>query len=1303
MNIFDQIRKDISGIGQTAGRFIASPQVQRFNIPAQLNATRQIATPALQQGYKNYMNFARTQRPTTMPIISAAKTAGGEYWKNIQQTAEIARNRPVTPWNVAKTITAAANTGVTLPFRFLQQEVENTAAQTPLKYAKVKTPLGILSAPGALGFAATMAIPLGEAKATGAISKTLSKTRQFLANPEVDRLLTSEAGGLRLGVVKATNGLEIHPHDLAEMSDFTDYAVRKFTPGINKFVYEGNIREMAAHYGINPNQSNTKLATQFGRVLDKSNFGQVVNQLRATIGSEKGFAKIPGQATKGMEDAVKLARNTGSLDEFGASFNVNPRAVDQIEKSVREGKFKNWADFWSQVTGKELPKPKLPAFDTTRGYRSQKARMDIYQRANLPTQATKGVEGTQAEGLLKSNGFVSDIGQLTAKDKNWLNQQVKAGNLEKVQGDWRNGLTGGEQGYTYGSAHSIWRPTKVKGVEGVTQKAIVETKGKVQSPLLKVTSSKTPSTKVLPSQKATNLVPQVDTASLPNVITPRQARGGVEPPPLDFTQFKDKPVISLTRETLERNIEDVAKGQSPQVKKFIVDPVRSNETTRIEFLNATRNEIKTNVIDKLGIKPGTKEDALIQRFGEGKISLQQLQKETPKWQQVTEASQYFRGKYDQLLDQVNQVRSQFGYDPIPKRKDYFRHFQEIDSVIRQFGLILRKEELPTEISGLTSIFSPGKPFSTVELQRKGAKYTESAIKGMDNYLDTISGQIFHIDSVQRARGLEKYIRDAALADKAKLPNFVANLHEYGNLISGKKGSFDRAFEGILGRQIYGISNTLRTRTSANMIGANISSALTNFIPFSQSLATTGKQYAARGIFDAVLSPFSEFKSISGVKSGFLTRRFPSDPISLSKMQKAQGVAGWLFEAVDRFVAKSTVSMKYYENIAKGIQPQEAIKLADEYAGKVIADRSLGNLPNIFGQRSLGFITQFQVEINNVASFLVKDIPHMSEGNALKVASTLGQFTVYSYLYNSLFEKVTGRRPTLDPIYAGLTLLGKSEEGEGQPLPKRMYAAGRDISENLPFTGGIFGGRFPISAGIPDVPGLLKGETNLKKEVTKPLFYLAPPFGGGQLKKTLEGTLAYSKGVGESQTGRVQYPIAQTPQNLVRSTLFGRYATPEARQYFNTGQTPLGEKQSEVVKAATDKQAIYQGYINQRINNKIEDINKQMGEGKISQSQGLKQIEALQKQIKGGGEINQAPTNISPPKLKTKKAKKIKLAKAKKGKKIKAPKLTQKKAKLAKLKIKKTKLAKVKQYKSKVKGIKVAKLPEKVTYRLRATA
>jgi len=181
MSVWDELRNRITSNFSLAVRNPAQfgqgvkigiqQQAPRFNIPAQLNATRQIATPVLKKGYQNYVDFNNKFKPTTMPVISAAKTAGSEYLKNIQNTAQIARNRPVTPWNVAKTMGAATLTGFNLPFNFITKDVENRVERTPLKFARVKTPAGVLSASGVAGFGAVIAMPTGSPAKFAKIAK----------------------------------------------------------------------------------------------------------------------------------------------------------------------------------------------------------------------------------------------------------------------------------------------------------------------------------------------------------------------------------------------------------------------------------------------------------------------------------------------------------------------------------------------------------------------------------------------------------------------------------------------------------------------------------------------------------------------------------------------------------------------------------------------------------------------------------------------------------------------------------------------------------------------------------------------------------------------------------------------------------------------------------------------------------------------------------------------------------------------------------------------------------------------------
>ncbi len=645
---------------------------------------------------------------------------------------------------------------------------------------------------------------------------------------------------------------------------------------------------------------------------------------------------------------------------------------------------------------------------------------------------------------------------------------------------------------------------------------------------------------------------ELKTASERAKIIPPTVRGGITSPELDFTQWKDKSALTLSRETLERNLDSVAGKDAPKLQEFLTSPIRENETARIKYLNNVRSEAK-DVVKTLGIKVGSKEDALIQRFGEGNITLEELKKLTPKWENVERASQYFRAKYDELLDSINAARREFDYAPIPKRADYFRHFEELNFLGDQFGFLFDTNKLPTAISGLTEFFKPGKPFTTAELRRLGGAYTESAIKGMDNYLSSISKQLFHIDSVQRVRALEKYIREAGEVGQVTLPNFVANIREYGNLLSGKKAQFDRAFEGLLGRKFYDGMNWLKRKTGANMIAANIGSALTNFIPFTQSLATTAKSSALRGVLDTLTSPFQKsFFKVNGVESDFLIRRFPKEFIMPSTGQKISQIAGSLFNLIDRFTAHSIVAGKFYENLVKGMGEKEAMKLADSYAGKVLADRSIGQLPNLMSVRGLGFVTQFQTEINNVFSFITKDMPKLSGGSKAKLLSSITQFVVYSYLFNTAFEKVVGRRPTFDPIHFALVMSGLEEGDRGYEF--------QDMVGNLPLVGGFTGGRFPISAGVPNVPELLKGRANLGAELKKPAYFLLPPLGGLQAKKSIEGLNAYLNKKVMSQSGKTKlFSVQQSPENLLRGVFFGKNAFPEAERYYNRKTTTTNNR------------------------------------------------------------------------------------------------------------------------------------------------
>ena len=681
-------------------------------------------------------------------------------------------------------------------------------------------------------------------------------------------------------------------------------------------------------------------------------------------------------------------------------------------------------------------------------------------------------------------------------------------------------------------------------------------------------------------------------------------KGGIKVPfsDLDYTNWKDKDILLLNRETPLRNIEDVVGKDAPKIKEFFLNPITKATQDLENFVKVTKEGLEKNVINKLGIKPNSLEDSLIMKFGEGRMTKEELMVASPtKWQQIMEADQYFRTQYDDILNKVNETITKYGYDPILKRNDYYTHYQEIGNIFQQLGNITRSEQLPAWLNGLTADFKPGKQFFKFAQPRLGGDFTESAIGAFENYLYPASRQIFYTDSIQRGRALWNTLAEAIQKNEdlppTHLSDFMSWLNDRVNILSGKKSMMARGSEGLIGRKAYGVVNTITRQASANLVAGNVSAAMTNFIPLTQALATTEKKSFVKGLINAITNPLTEVNNftIDGVQSSFLRRRFPYKDLSQTLWESTRDKLGWLFYTVDKLTSNAVTAGKYFEGIAKGEAPEAAMKVADDYAARLIGDRSFGQMPTVFeNQGLLKIMTMFQLEVNNQLSFIFKDAAKAAgaEGNMAKSAAVLGEIALYSHLFNNLFEWSTGRRPAFDPIYIVLKGYDIWTNDEG-PANEKASKMAKVVLDNLPFVS-IFtgGGRIPVAAGIPTPQDI--ADSPLKAATKFGLTYL-PPAGGYQLYKSGEGMEAYIRGYTETPGGRVKYPIEKDFDNLLRSALFGQYSSPEANKYYESGETALGETQADNFKYLysqdPDKATEYYNriHLQRDINNKIQSL------------------------------------------------------------------------------------------------------------------
>lgn len=662
-----------------------------------------------------------------------------------------------------------------------------------------------------------------------------------------------------------------------------------------------------------------------------------------------------------------------------------------------------------------------------------------------------------------------------------------------------------------------------------------------------------------------------------------------------------------------------------KVNEATIEKTKHNEAERTRWLNSERNDIK-----ELGIKPRSKESAAVQKYGEKQYvnkygetveyGDKELMTEFPNvktQEKIKRASQMIRNKYDKYIDQINETLTALGYDEIPKRPDYMRHFQELGDIFSQTGVPfnlndMSAEDLPTDINGLTEFNKPGKNWFASAQKRYGNKTTYDAITGIDGYLEGASNLIFHTEDIQRYRALSGLIRDSFgktkgfenldnLSNKEalkriddiqnnKLSKYVAWLDEQANSLAGKKGAIDRGTERFLGRRGYTILNTLKKQVGSNMTGFNVRSAMTNFISSTIAASKTNKIAMVKGTISTIKNMFHNDGFIN--KSDFLTSRFGSDSLSPKLWDKISNAGQILMTGSDYFTSNQIVRSKYYEGLQKGMTESEAIKYADDFGARVMGDRSKGATAEAFNSKTLGLLTQFQLETNNQWQFMVHDTKMDYQKNSkinggLKAGATvlfqLGQLCAYSYFFNEFFEAVTGNRAAFDPIDILLKLLGWGDDDEDKTFEERMKEAGSELSDAIPFTS-LFGngGRMPISEALAPLGttfDYITGGKNsyggdvtledVKNDTLSTLPYYLLPTGYSQIKKTTKGLSMFSndkeiKG-SYSKSGRLRFPVKDTIGNRIKSGLFGEYASKEAREYFNQGRAPLTDKQQNMYK------------------------------------------------------------------------------------------------------------------------------------------
>ena len=672
----------------------------------------------------------------------------------------------------------------------------------------------------------------------------------------------------------------------------------------------------------------------------------------------------------------------------------------------------------------------------------------------------------------------------------------------------------------------------------------------------------------------------------------------------DISKGKDISSFDLSRTDPIRVNEKIFGAKvGDKINDATIRKTQANEASRIRFLNKERNEIK-----KLGIKAFSKESEAVQKYGEkqyindkgdiipyGDKELIQDFPDIITQQKIKKAAEVIRNKYDTYIDQINNVLVDMGYDAIKKRKDYMRHFQALNDVFSRFGVPLNAESLqsdslPTDINGLTDQFKPGKQYFASAMQRIGMRTAYDAITGIDGYLEGASNLIYHTEDIQRYRALSKFIRNTYGAehgfenvDKLTLPQqeqriqdiqsnklakYVSWLDEQANALANKKGKIDRGVEEVFGRKVYQVLETAKKQVGSNMVGFNIRSALTNFASVVQGASKTNKIAFLKGTISTINNMIHKDNLVD--KSDFLTRRFGSDQLSQKLWQKATNAGFALMTGTDYFTANQIWRSKYYEYLDNGLSENMAIKGADDFASRIMGDRSKGSTATLFNSKTLGFFTQFQLEVNNQWSTMIHDNKmDLQRGNktASSIVFQLGQLFAMSYLFNNLMESLTGSDVMLDPIELLKMLFNPDDEEED--MEQRATKVLGEVVNNIPFASIFTGGRIPVGEAFGGVSTAFKyatGQTDdygnnyevkdVANDMIESAFYWILPTGFSQLNKTRKGLSMYDENLpvkgSYTESGNLRFTADESFGGKVKATLFGQYSSKESQDYIESG-------------------------------------------------------------------------------------------------------------------------------------------------------
>lgn len=450
-----------------------------------------------------------------------------------------------------------------------------------------------------------------------------------------------------------------------------------------------------------------------------------------------------------------------------------------------------------------------------------------------------------------------------------------------------------------------------------------------------------------------------------------------------------------------------------------------------------------------------------------------------------------------------------------------------------------------------------------------------------------------------------------IGDVSRYSEMVKYLDNYANRLAGKQNMLDRGAEAAAGRRSLNWVNTLSGRYGGAKLAFNVGSALNQTSQLPMVMAENGEMTTARAIRDFFTEGRGDFVKNSSFLKGKKGVDWLLGPETGWEKFKEKGFA--MTEAVDSFTSYVAVRSKYLKEKRLGASDAEAMKAADEYGRNVMGSRARGEKPMLFDTKNpfWQIATRFQLEAMNSWEHITRDLPAeyrqmaAEKGKAAATARIGGQaarYVLYAFLINCGIGALSGGSPvpydilgvTAEAVGAAMGMTGgeaiktllddvlqavfdqrlfgtdEPEDDEDKDWWAALESFFSNAANDVPILG-----RAAALAGIGDqtLPtadfsklgdlvdsarnnGVFSTDT-LDKAMTAAGEFL---YGGNQLRKTVQGTMAAAQG-GVYSKGKLRYQVDRSPWNVGRAVLFGRGALDETEEYYARQAKQFSEKQT----------------------------------------------------------------------------------------------------------------------------------------------